>query len=431
VNGRIYPPGGRGPFAEAVAVQRGRILALGSSDEMRRLAGTKVTVLDARRGSVLPGFNDAHVHFISGGLGLEQADLSEAGTLAEVETRIRAYAAAHAGQAWILGGGWHYTAFPGGLPTRQQLDALVADRPAFLDCYDGHTGWANSKALALAGITKSTPDPAGGAIVRDPKTGEPTGALKETAQRLLAKVLPDPTRDDRARALKAAVAEANRFGVTSVQNAGVDPDDLDLYDELRRGGGLTVRVYAALPVSAPFSDADADHLDPIRARYRDDPVLKVGGAKLFVDGVIESHTAVMLEPYADDPGRGTPRLSAAELDRIVALLDRRGWQVWMHAIGDGAVRMALDACERASAANPAPARGRRHRIEHIETVAPADIPRFGRLGVIASQQPFHGNPSTNAVWTAAIGPERASRGWAFRSIADAGGGSRSAATGRW
>ncbi len=421
VNGKVYPPGGRGVFAEAVAVQQGRILATGRSDEIRRLAGPRATVVDARGGSVLPGFNDSHLHFISGGLGLEQADLLDAETLADIETRVRRYAAAHPDQPWVVGGGWHYTTFPGGLPTRQQLDALVADRPVLLDSYDGHTGWANSKALALAGITRATPDPAGGVIVRDPATGEPTGALKETAQRLMSKVVPEPTRGDRRHALEAAIAEAHRFGVTSVQNAGISPDDLALYEELRGSGRLTVRVYSALSVGAPFTEADADRLEPIRAKYADDPVLKVGGAKLFVDGVIESHTAVMLEPYANAPGRGTPRLSADELNGIVALLDRRGWQVWMHAIGDGAVRMALDACERAAALNPAPARGRRHRIEHIETVAPADIPRFGRLGVIASQQPFHGNPVTNDVWTAAIGAERASRGWALRSIMDAGG----------
>jgi hypothetical protein len=421
VNGKVYPPGGRGGFAEAVAVQSGRILATGSSDEIRRFAGPQATVIDARGGSVLPGFNDSHLHFVSGGLGLEQADLLDAGTVQEIEQRIRSYAAAHADRPWVLGGGWHYTEFSGGLPTRQQLDRLVADRPALLDSYDGHTGWANSKALALAGITKATPDPAGGVIVKDPGTGEPTGALKETAQRLMSKVVPEPTREDRRRALESAIAEAHRFGVTSVQNAGISPEDLALYEELRGSGRLTVRVYSALSVSAPFTEADADRLEPIRAQYADDPVLKVGGAKLFVDGVIESHTAVMLEPYADAPGRGTPRLSAVDLDRIVALLDRRGWQVWMHAIGDGAVRMALDACERAAAVNTAPARGRRHRIEHIETLAPADLPRFGRLGVVASQQPFHGNPVTNAVWAAAIGPERASRGWILRSIMDAGG----------
>ncbi len=421
VNGRVYQPGGRGVVAEAVAVQRGRILATGRTDEIRRLAGPQATVIDARGGSVLPGFNDSHLHFLSGGLGLEQADLLDAETMSDIEARVRSYAAAHPDLPWVLGGGWHYTTFPGGLPNRQQLDALVGDRPALLDSYDGHTGWANSKALALAGITKATRDPAGGVIVRDAGTGEPTGALKETAQRLMSKVVPAPTRNDRRRALEAAVGEAHRFGVTSVQNAGISPEDLALYEELRGAGGLTVRVYSALSVAAPFTEADADRLEPIRARYADDPVLKVGAAKLFVDGVIEAHTAVMLEPYANAPGRGSPRLSAAELDGIVALLDRRGWQVWMHAIGDGAVRMALDACERAAAANPGPARDRRHRIEHIETIAPTDIPRFGRLGVIASQQPFHGNPITNDVWTAAIGPERASRGWVFRSIMDAGG----------
>ena len=423
LNGRVYAPGGTPASPEAVAVKANRILKVGTTSEIKEMIRAGTVVVDARGGSVLPGFNDAHLHLMSGGLGLEQVDLLDAVTLEQIDRKIRAYAAAHPEKPWVLGRGWYYAAFPGGLPTRQQLDGLIPDRPAFMRCYDGHTGWANSRALALAGITRTTPDPKGGNIVKDTKTGEPTGALKEAAQDLMDKVLPKPSRQDKLHAIRAAVAEAHRFGITSVQNAGGDAEEIGLFDEVRRAGDLKLRVYMAMSVDSPFKDADVDRLDQIRARFGDDPVLRTGAAKLYIDGVIEAHTAVMLAPYANRPTKGEPLFSADELDRIVALLDRHGWQVMIHAIGDGGVRMALDACEHAATVNPVPARGRRHRLEHIETVDPVDIPRFGRLGVIAVQQPFHGNPSGNQldVWIANIGPERASRGWAQRSISAAGG----------
>jgi predicted amidohydrolase YtcJ len=423
LNGRVYAPGGTPASPEAVAVRANRVLKVGTTSEIKQTVRKGTVVLDAHGGSVLPGFNDAHLHLMSGGLGLQQVDLLDSVTLEQIDQTIRTYAAAHPEKPWVLGRGWYYTPFPGGLPTRQQLDALVPDRPAFIRCYDGHTGWATSKALALAGITRTTPDPKGGIIVKDPKTGEPTGALKEAAQDLLDKVLPKPSRQDKLQAIRAAVAQAHRFGITSVQNADGDAEEIGLFDEVRRAGDLKLRVYMAMSVDSPFGEADADRLDQIRTRFGDDPLLRTGAAKLYIDGVIEAHTAVMLAPYANRPTKGEPLFSADELNRIVALLDRHGWQVMIHAIGDGGVRMALDACEHAAAVNPAPARGRRHRLEHIETVDPADIPRFGRLGVIAVQQPFHGNPSGNQldVWIANIGPERASRGWAQKSISAAGG----------
>jgi predicted amidohydrolase YtcJ len=423
LNGRVYAPGGTSSPPEAVAVKANRVLKVGTTSEIKQMVGKGTVVVDAHGGSVLPGFNDAHMHLMSGGLGLQQVDLLDAVTLEQINQTIRTYAAAHPEKPWVLGRGWYYTPFPGGLPTRQQLDALVPDRPSYMRCYDGHTGWANSKALALAGITGDTPDPKGGIIVKDPKTGEPTGALKEAAQDLMDKVLPKPSRGDKLLAIRAAIAQLHRFGITSVQNADGDAEDLALFDEVRRAGDLTLRVYMAMSVDSPFKDADADRLDQIRAKFGDDPVLRTGAAKLFIDGVIEAHTAVMLAPYANRPTKGEPLFSTDEFNRIVSLLDRRGWQVMTHAIGDGGVRLALDAYEHAAEVNPAPPRGRRHRLEHIETIDPADIPRFGRLGVIAVQQPFHGNPSGNQldVWIANIGPERASRGWAQRSISAAGG----------
>jgi predicted amidohydrolase YtcJ len=420
VNGKVYPGGGPG-FVEAVAVRGNAILRVGTNQEIRALAGQAITVIDARGGAVVPGLNDSHLHVISGGLSLQQAALGEARSLEELQKVIREFAAAHPDRPWVLGRGWTYMAVPGGLPTRQQLDAVVSDRPAVMVAYDGHTSWANSRALKMAGITSVTPDPDGGAIVKDPKTHEPTGALKESAQGLVRKLVPAWTREDRVNAVRAAVTMAHGLGVTSVQNAGGSAEDMALFDQLRKSGELKVRLYSAMSVEPGFSEADADAIDVVRKAYGDDPILKTGAAKMYIDGVIESHTAVMLAPYANKPVKGEPIWKPEEFRRVIAMLDRRGWQVWVHAIGDGGVRMTLDAFEQAAAANPAQAAGRRHRIEHIETIDPADIPRFARLNVIASQQPFHGTPDSLGVWIPNIGAERASRGWVYGSILRAGG----------
>ena len=280
----------------------------------------------------------------------------------------------------------------------------------------------NTAALRLAGITKRTPDPKDGLIVRDLRTGEPTGVLKEAAMDLVARVVPAPTRDDRARALRTAISAAHRVGVTSVQIAGANAEDFELYDEAAREGELQVRVYAAL--STPSLDAAGlERLEQIKRRYTDSPLFKAGAVKIAIDGVIEAHTAAMLSPYVNRTDAGTPLVSPDDLNRFVRLADARGWQVLSHAIGDRAVRMALDAYAHAARSNRAPARGRRHRIEHVETVAAVDMPRFGALGAIASMQPFHGSPSPAQidVWARNIGADRASRGWPYRTIARAGG----------
>jgi hypothetical protein len=422
-NGVAYPADGSSARPQAVAVRGDRILRVGSNQEILALRRETTTVLDARGGSILPGFNDAHVHFISGGQGLERVNLLDAFTLDDILKKIRAFAEANPARPWVEGRGWYYEPFPGGLPTRQQLDAIVPDRPARMVCYDGHTSWVNTKALQAAGITKDTPSPKNGEIVKDPKTGEPTGVLKETAQQLVSKVLPPTTREDRLRALRAAVKEANRLGVTSVQNAGGSPEELELFDAVRKRGDLKVRVYYGLSVGSDLDEAGMDKLDAVRRRFPDDPLLKTGVIKIMVDGVIESYTAAMLAPYSTKPVSGDPMWTSEQLDRVVTALDRRGWQIMIHAIGDRGIRMSLDAYERAAAANPAPTGGRRHRIEHIETTDAADIPRFGKLGVIASLEPFHANPSQNqiGVWEANVGPARAARGWAYRSISAGGG----------
>ena len=424
VNGRVYTAVEGDALAEAVAVRGNKVVRVGSTREIQRLRRKQTTVIDAKGGAVLPGFNDAHVHFVNGGLALAQANLLDAATLDAVKEIVRAWAEAHPEREWIVGRGWYYEPFPGGLPTRQLLDTLVPDRPAYLIAYDGHTGWANSKALALAGITRQTRSPVNGVVMKDPRTGLPTGVLKESAMALMREVAPSPTTEDKLAAIRAAVHEAHRFGVTSVQSASGAPEDLELYRDLRRRGELTVRVYQMLSANATFGDADLARFEQARTRFTDDPLLKTGGVTLMADGVIESHTAAMLAPYSNRPGTaGDPRFSVEQMNRVVSLLDRNGWQIMTHAIGDAAVRMTLDAYEQAVRANAPPARGRRHRIEHIETIDAADIPRFAALGVIASMQPFHGVPSPNQldVWSANIGPDRASRAWVYGRISKAGG----------
>jgi predicted amidohydrolase YtcJ len=424
LNGSVYTADGDGTMAEAIAVQGNKILQVGTNREIQRLRRPQTVVVDAKGGAVLPGFNDSHVHFISGGLSLSDVNLLDAMTLPAIETAVTGWALQHRERAWVTGHGWHYDTFPGGLPNRQLLDTLVPDRPAFIVSYDGHTAWANSAALKLANITRRTPNPANGVVVKDLGTGEPTGVLKEAAMELVAGLIPKPTTGERAAAVRAAINHAHRLGVTSVQQAGGTADDLALYDELRRSKDLQVRVYAALSGRADSSKEELDAFDRLRAKYDDDPLFKAGAIKLMMDGVIEAHTAALLSPYTNRPAtNGEPAAPEGALQRIVTELDHRGWQVMIHAVGDRAIRMALDAFERVARRSDAPEHARRHRIEHIETADPADISRFGRLGVIASMQPYHSlpDPAQLEVWSANIGPERAERAWVYSSIARAGG----------
>jgi predicted amidohydrolase YtcJ len=440
-NARIYAADGTTALHEAMAVRGDRIVAVGPATDLERLRGPATVVLDARGRSVVPGFNDTHLHLFEGGFAAERADVGEASTVEEVQATLRAFAAANPARAWVLGEGWRYNTFPGGLPTRAQLDAVVSDRPAFLRCFDYHTAWVNSKALALAGITRDTPDPVNGRIVRDPRTGEPTGVLQESAQGLVSKLLPEPTLDERLAVLEAVTAKLHAAGVTSVQNALGSAPEFEVYDRARQGGRLALRVYSAVSPAGLFSaepppaitPAMVDGWDGLRSRFAADQSFRLGMVKLFVDGVIETHTAKLLAPYANRPTDGPSNYTADELTRVVTLLDRRGWQVMMHAVGDGAVRMALDAVQAAAAANPAPTRGRRHRIDHIETLDPADAQRFAALNVVASMHPggiyrapgarpaTDRRPPTASVWTSNLGPERAARGGGWKPIRDAGG----------
>ncbi len=430
VNARIYTVDAQHPWAEALAIRGDKILAVGRLQDINSFRSAETKVIDAGGRLVLPGFVDSHIHMLEGSLNAQWMVIDDSATLAEVQQQVKAYAAAHPNKAWLRGRGWSYPMFgAAAIPDKKFLDEVVPDRPVYLEAYDGHTWWANSKALELAGITGRTPDPAGGVIVRDPKTGQPTGAIKEdAADHLIERVIPPPTREERLEAIRFGLKEANRAGLVRVHCAGnlelaeSDWDNADLYDQLRRSGELTARVYLASFIEPPaLTEQKLQKIEEGRRRYRDEWV-SAGAVKFYADGVIESHTAAMLEPYSDDASQsGQLQWDPVNYIKAVIELDRRGLQIFTHAIGDRAIRMALDGYEAAQKTNHTT--DARHRVEHIEDVSAADIPRFGQLGVIASFQPLHAYPNddTLKIWSRNVGPERTQRAWAWRSIESTGG----------
>jgi len=417
VNGRVWTGEPTRPMVEAIAVRGTKILALGPSMVMRMLVGKGTEVLDLRGRFVAPGFIDAHMHLLGGGLSLEELRLDEVETLPEVLKRIGEWAGTHPDRHWVTGEGWTYAAFPGGLPTRAPLDAVVVERPAWLVSYEGHTGWANTLALKLAGVTRETADPPNGLIVRD-ANGDATGALKEDAMDLVARLVPKPLPHEKGRALKRGLVQLAAWGLTSVQQAGLEEEELELLARVLEEEGPTVRVYAALAIARDPTPETLAHQDQLRRRFSSGR-LRVGAVKGYVDGVVEAKTAAMFEPY---PGGGTGLLNwtQEELDRTVTAYDRAGWQVMLHAIGDRGIDMALTAFERAARTNGTV--GRRHRVEHVEVPRLADLPRFKAAGVVASTQALFPYPNRNhlEVYVPTLGPERAHRALAFKAIDDAG-----------
>jgi predicted amidohydrolase YtcJ len=422
VNARIYTVNPQQAWADAIAVQGDKILAVGERAKIETYRGKTTKVIDAQGRLVLPGFTDCHIHFMDGSLGLTRVDLNGAGTVGEIQKRVKAYADSHPQEPWIQGMGWTYPTFkPSGLPDKKILDDVVADRPIYLVAFDGHSSWANSKALAMAGIDRNTPDPPNGKIVRDEK-GEATGALKEAAGDLIDAKIPKPTRSERLDALRKGVHEANKAGLVRVHSAGQDFEYLDLYNELRKKGELTLRFYVAYFLNPPgLTPAINKQIENARRQYNDGWI-SGGVVKTMLDGVVEAHTAAMLAPYSDDPSQsGKLFWDPDQYEATVATLDSRGLQIFTHAIGDKAVRLALDAYQKAAEVNKT--KDARPRIEHIETISEQDIDRFGKLGVVASMQPLHSYPDedTLSIWARNIGPERAKRPWVWRSIEQKGG----------
>ncbi|HEX7172716.1 MAG TPA: amidohydrolase [Candidatus Limnocylindria bacterium] len=412
------------PPADAVAVRDGRIAQVGSSADARRLVAARTRVIELQGETLLPGFQDAHVHPISGGLLSRECDLHGLADAPAYLDAIAAHAAAHPDRDWITGGGWSLTAFPGGEPDRGLLDAIVPDRPVFLYSDDGHVGWANSRALALARIDRKTPDPADGRIARD-AGGGPTGTLHDGAiTALVDPLLPAPTHDDLLDGLRAGQRHLHALGITAWQDAHVEADALAAYGEAADAGWLTARVVAALWWRR---EAGLEQIETLE-RQRDASAigrLRAGTVKLMLDGILESRTAFMTAPYIGSDGvtgtdAGRPFIEPQLLREAVIELDRRGFQAHVHAIGDGAVRLALDAVEAARAANGMT--DHRHHIAHLEVVNPDDVPRFGRLGVVANMQPLWASDDDQmrTLRIPLLGPDRATWQYPFASLLRAG-----------
>lgn len=403
------------PQAEALAVFGNRIVAVGRSAELRALAGPNTRVIDAAGRSVLPGFNDAHVHWLSGGFALTNVDLRDAATPAEFTRRIGDFAKTLPKGRWILGGDWDHEKFPAApLPTKDWIDAVTPDHPVFVSRTDGHMALANSLALRLAKITKDTPEPPGGVIVRDAK-GEPTGILKDAAMSLVEAVIPPRSRDEKLAAARAATEHAARLGVTSVQDMSAD-EDVGLYQFLLERGELKTRIYAVRSILSWETLAKTG----VRAAFGN-PWLRIGGLKGFADGSLGSSTALFFEPYADAPNtRGLlfdQMLPEGAMLRRVEAADRAGLHVMIHAIGDEANFRILELFREVAEKNGP--RDRRFRIEHAQHLRPSEIPRFAAQGVIASMQPFHA--ADDGRWCdKRIGAARSRYTYAFRSLLDAG-----------
>jgi predicted amidohydrolase YtcJ len=421
INARVYTVNAAKPWAEAIAIRDGRILAVGSTKDISRHKGKETKVIDAGGRLVLPGIADSHVHFVSGSSNLAMVDLAGTKSVEEIQDRIRTYVQSDPQVGWIQGRGWMYPAFPGNMPHKKFLDEIVPDRPAYMRCADGHSSWVNSKALALAGITRDTKDPEDGQIVRDEK-GEPTGALLESAAHLVSRLVPEPNAEEKLAALRQGLKEAARLGVVRVHGLGGEFEDLDLFDRLRREGSLTVRMTVAMWVDAPGpTDKDWKAYDDARAKWHDE-WLAVDGIKLMLDGVIDSGTGAMLDPYeGQKENKGKLFWTPEDYKKAVAAFNAKGIQVSTHSIGDAAIRLSLDAYEAGQQAAGDP--DVRNKIEHAEDIAASDIARFGRLGVIASFQPLHANPDPAWIggWIKNAGPEREQRAFAWKAVLDTGG----------
>jgi predicted amidohydrolase YtcJ len=427
-NGRIYTMDATRPWAGAVAIRDEAIIAVAGSDaELKTLIGAKTQVIDLHGQFAMPGFNDAHVHLFAGAYGRLEVNLEGAASLAEFQRRIRERLKDYKSGEWMIGRGWDHTLWPvKRFPTRQDLDAVAGDRPMIFSRVDGHVAIANSLALQIAGITSATPDPAGGHIERDARTGEPTGMLEEdAAMNLVYQHVSPYSAAQRRRALELVVDEASKFGVTSVQDNSVyvAPQDDNygwlnflIYQQMQREGKLKIRITEWLPFFASL-----DRLEEMRREGGSsspgrpgDPWVNTGTLKALLDGSLGSRTAAMLAPYSDDPSTsGILRVDPKELTSEAIERDRAGFQIAYHAIGDRANRLALDVFAAVLAANGP--RDRRDRIEHAQIVALPDLPRFASLRVIASMQPSH--LLDDERWASdRLGPERIKGSYAWQTM---------------
>lgn len=413
VNAKVWTANPRQPWASGIAVSGDRITLVGSSAEVAKLAAAtpSARVIDASGSLVTPGFIDSHVHFLNGGFNLSSVQLRDANTPQEFVRRIKEYAATIPAGTWISGGDWDHTLWGGELPRSEWIDSVTPNNPVWINRLDGHMALANKLAMNAAKVTASTPDIDGGTVVRD-ASGNPTGIFKDNAQSYVDKVQPpnSPELDDRS--LDAAMKYVAERGVTSVVNMGTF-DNLAVMERAQKAGKLITRIYAVTPI------AQWQRLrDTVAARGKGDEWIRIGGIKGFVDGSLGSHTAAMFAPFTDSPkDSGFLVETEKDLYHWTSGADKAGLQVIVHAIGDRAINTQLNIFERVESENGR--RDRRFRIEHAQHLSAGDVPRFAKLGVIPSMQPYHA--IDDGRWAErVIGPERAKLTYAFRSLRDAG-----------
>jgi predicted amidohydrolase YtcJ len=411
-NGRIYTLDAASPQGEAIALAGGRVAAVGSNAAVTGMATAGTRRINLAGRTVLPGFIDAHIHFLWYGLSLKQIDLMGAPTLEQALALVARHASQSPPGHWLSGRGWDQSLWPGyAFPSRHDLDRVTTAHPVFLRRKCGHAGWANSRALELAGTTAATPDPDGGEIERDPATGAPTGILKENAMNLVARLESKPTPGEAVDAVRLAMQKVHSMGIVGVHNME-DAVALRAFQELREGGELALRVVQQVPEA----DLDAAIALGIRSGFGDE-WLRIGAVKIFSDGSLGARSALMIEPYEGEPHNyGIAMLSNERLAAQVAKAARAGLAVHIHAIGDGANRNVLDAIEQTRKAGIG--RHLRHRIEHAQVLHPDDVARFAALNVIASMQPIHATQDmrlADAHWGA-----RARLSYAWSSLLSSG-----------
>lgn len=421
--GRVHTVDARRPRAEAIAIHGERISAVGDAREVAPAIGPATRVIDLGGRMLVPGFQDAHVHPLWGGLEQLECDVRAARGKPAVLEMIRAYADAHPDLRWIVGGGWYMSDFPNGVPRREDLDAILPDRPAYFPNRDGHSSWVNSRALELAGITRDTPDPAGGRIERDPD-GSPTGALHEAAADMVEALLPAHAPDEWLAGFRIGQAYLHSVGITAWQDAIVEPSDLAVYRHASDAGLLTARVEGALWWDRARGVEQVHELVE-RSATGSFGRFRANSVKIMLDGVLETFTGAMIDPYLGHDGRPTTNrgisfIDAAALKDYVTRLDAAGLQVHFHAIGDRAVREGLDAIEAARRTN-GPSDTRPH-ISHIQVIHPDDVGRFGRLGAVANAQPLWACHESNMdnLTIPFLGEERAGWQYPFRSLLRSG-----------
>lgn len=414
INGKVYTVNDNQPTAQAVVVEQNKIIFVGSNEDAKKFIDPSTNVIDLKGKLMLPGFIDNHVHFITGGFYLLGIDLRPANSTNEFKQILKNYAQKHPGK-WITGGYWDHEKWEvKDLPTKGMIDEVVSNQPVFVDRLDGHMGVANSFALKLAGITKDTQSPDGGFIVKDPITGEPTGVLKDNAMYLITKHIPDPTSEENYDALIAALDEAKKLGITSVQDITYG-NALDAFEKAKSEGKLTCRIFTRWPISDYQSLVEKN----IKIGYGDD-YIKMGSLKAFADGSLGSSTAWFFDRYDQDTlttGLAMDIISDGSMEKWCSDADKNGLQLSVHAIGDKANSYMLDLYEKIINENPK--WDRRFRLEHAQHVRFEDVNRFAKLGVIASVQPYH--CIDDGVWAEKrIGPERIKYTYPFKSFLDAG-----------